>query len=130
VLLLSPTARIGGMMTGGLGKTDVGNEAAIGGASLAFFHAVCAQDEKPPCFRFPPHRALDAFEALLASAPGVTLLSGPMNADEFAAAHTMTPLQRSSTPDDIARAVLFLVDEAPYVTGHILNVDGGRSAHL
>jgi len=40
------------------------------------------------------------------------------------------PLRRVGDPDDIARAVLFLVDEAPYVTGHILNVDGGRSAHL
>jgi pteridine reductase len=40
------------------------------------------------------------------------------------------PLRRVGDPDDIARAVLFLVDDAPYVTGHILNVDGGRSAHL
>ncbi|MBU3693611.1 MAG: pteridine reductase [Rhodocyclaceae bacterium] len=40
------------------------------------------------------------------------------------------PLRRVGDPDDIARAVLFLVDDAPYVTGHIINVDGGRSAHL
>jgi len=58
-------------------------------------------------------------------APGVTLLSGPMSADEFAAAHTMTPLQRSSTPDDIARAVRFLI-ESPAITGTTLLVDGGQ----
>ncbi|MBC8058161.1 MAG: SDR family oxidoreductase [Rhizobiales bacterium] len=58
-------------------------------------------------------------------APGVTLLSGPMNADEFAAAHKMTPLQRSSTPEDIARAVRFLI-ESPAITGTTLLVDGGQ----
>jgi len=58
-------------------------------------------------------------------APGVTLLSGPMNADEFAAAHKMTPLQRSSTPDDIARAVRFLI-ESKAITGTTLLVDGGQ----
>ena len=43
-------------------------------------------------------------------------------------AHTL--LKRDGSPDDIARAVLFLVKDAPYVTGVILPVDGGRSASL
>jgi pteridine reductase len=38
-----------------------------------------------------------------------------------------TPLQRSGSPEDIARAVLFFAAEAPFVTGQILAVDGGRS---
>jgi NAD(P)-dependent dehydrogenase (short-subunit alcohol dehydrogenase family) len=58
-------------------------------------------------------------------APGVTLPSGPMTADEFAAAHRLTPLQRSSTPADIAHAVRFLI-ESPAVTGTTLLVDGGQ----
>jgi len=33
-------------------------------------------------------------------------------------------------PDDIARAVAFLVIDAPYVTGQILAVDGGRNVHI
>jgi len=57
--------------------------------------------------------------------PGVTLLSGPMDEAEFAAAHRLTPLQRSSTPEDIAGAVHFLL-EAPAITGHTLLVDGGQ----
>ncbi|GCL63929.1 SDR family oxidoreductase [Pseudaquabacterium pictum] len=57
--------------------------------------------------------------------PGVTLVSGPMDEAEFAAAHRLTPLQRSSTPDDIAGAVRFLL-EAPAVTGTTLLVDGGQ----
>lgn len=36
-------------------------------------------------------------------------------------------LKRQGRPEDIAGAVLFLVRDAPYVTGQILAVDGGRS---
>ncbi|MCE5180945.1 MAG: pteridine reductase [Betaproteobacteria bacterium] len=43
-------------------------------------------------------------------------------------AHTL--LKREGTPDDIARAVSYLIKDAPYVTGTILPVDGGRSASL
>jgi NAD(P)-dependent dehydrogenase (short-subunit alcohol dehydrogenase family) len=58
-------------------------------------------------------------------APGVTLPSGPMDAGESAAAHRMTPLARSSTPEDVARAVHFLL-ESPAITGTTLLVDGGQ----
>lgn len=37
-----------------------------------------------------------------------------------------TVLRREGAPDDIANAVLFFVRDATYVTGQILNVDGGR----
>ena len=40
-----------------------------------------------------------------------------------------TPLGRTGTPEDIAQAVHFLAC-APYVTGQILAVDGGRSIFL
>jgi NAD(P)-dependent dehydrogenase (short-subunit alcohol dehydrogenase family) len=80
--------------------------------------------------------ALEAASTLLAQAlapvlrvagvaPGVTLLSGPMNAQEFATSHRMTPLGRSSTPADVARAVRFLL-ESPAITGTTLLVDGGQ----
>lgn len=38
-----------------------------------------------------------------------------------------TALGHEGVPDDIARAVLFLVEDAGYITGHVLTVDGGRS---
>jgi NAD(P)-dependent dehydrogenase (short-subunit alcohol dehydrogenase family) len=80
--------------------------------------------------------ALDAATTLLAQAlaprvrvvgvaPGVTLPSGPMTDGEFARAHALTPLARSSTPADVARAVRFLI-ESPAVTGATLLVDGGQ----
>ncbi|WP_223448962.1 pteridine reductase [Pseudomonas sp. BF-R-19] len=41
-----------------------------------------------------------------------------------------TLLKRTGEPQDIARTVLFLMADAPYISGQILAVDGGRSAHL
>jgi len=38
-----------------------------------------------------------------------------------------TALKRSGSPDDIASAALFFAAEAPYVTGQVIAVDGGRS---
>jgi len=38
-----------------------------------------------------------------------------------------TPLQRAGTPEDIAGAVLWLLRDAPFVTGEIIRVDGGRA---
>lgn len=43
-------------------------------------------------------------------------------------AHTL--LGRIGAPSDIARTVRFLLFDAPYITGQIIPVDGGRSAHL
>ncbi|MHC4611224.1 MAG: SDR family oxidoreductase [Planctomycetota bacterium] len=37
------------------------------------------------------------------------------------------PLGRPGTPEDIASAVRFLVEHGDYITGQIINVDGGRS---
>jgi pteridine reductase len=42
--------------------------------------------------------------------------------------HTL--LRRTGEPDDVARAVYYLIAEAPYVTGQIIAVDGGRSINL
>ena len=41
-----------------------------------------------------------------------------------------TLLKRLGDPQDIARAVYFLAAEAPYVTGQIIAVDGGRSINI
>jgi pteridine reductase len=43
-------------------------------------------------------------------------------------AHTL--LKREGEPDDIARTVQFLIANAPYITGQIISVDGGRSVNL
>jgi pteridine reductase len=38
-----------------------------------------------------------------------------------------TALKRAGSPQDIARTALFLIRDAPYITGQIIPVDGGRS---
>ena len=38
-----------------------------------------------------------------------------------------TPLKRAGRPEDVASAVLWLLRDAPFVTGQIIRVDGGRS---
>jgi NAD(P)-dependent dehydrogenase (short-subunit alcohol dehydrogenase family) len=58
-------------------------------------------------------------------APGITLTSGEQTEAGFAKAHTKTPLGRSSTPEDVAAAVVYLA-RAQAVTGSTLLVDGGQ----
>jgi pteridine reductase len=43
-------------------------------------------------------------------------------------AHTL--LKREGEPDDIAKAVQFLMCDAPYITGQVIAVDGGRSVNI
>lgn len=38
-----------------------------------------------------------------------------------------TPLERAGSPEDVAGAVRWLLRDAPFVTGHIIAVDGGRT---
>lgn len=41
-----------------------------------------------------------------------------------------TLLKRVGEPEDVAKAVKFLISDAPFITGHVLAVDGGRSLNL
>jgi pteridine reductase len=43
---------------------------------------------------------------------------------------SQTLLKKIGEPKDIAKAVKFLVADAPFITGHVLAVDGGRSLNL
>ncbi|MEO8157101.1 MAG: SDR family oxidoreductase [Betaproteobacteria bacterium] len=58
-------------------------------------------------------------------APGITLVSGQQTADGFARAHRMAPLGHSSTPEDVAGAVRYIVS-AGALTGTTIVVDGGQ----
>lgn len=61
-------------------------------------------------------------------APGAVLLPEAQdNAETHDDMVARTPLQRAGEPADVAGAVLFLLRDAPYITGQIVPVDGGRS---
>ncbi|MDE2307999.1 MAG: pteridine reductase [Xanthomonadaceae bacterium] len=61
-------------------------------------------------------------------APGAVLWPG--DGKPYADQQAMlarTPLQHAGTPGDVAGAVLWLLRDAPFVTGQIIRVDGGRT---
>ncbi len=61
-------------------------------------------------------------------APGPVLWpEGDMNESRKREIIDMTALKRPGTPEDVARTALFLAKDAPYITGQIIAVDGGRS---
>src|SRR5690606_25111275 len=43
---------------------------------------------------------------------------------------SQTLLKRIGEAEDVARAVRFLIQDAPYMTGQVIAVDGGRSLNL
>ncbi len=62
-------------------------------------------------------------------APGAILWPSQeqLSDEEKAALLAKIPQQTLGTPEDIARTALFLLDDAPYINGQILAVDGGLS---
>ncbi len=60
-----------------------------------------------------------------AIAPGAVLPPDDFSEERLRALAAAIPLKRLGTPDDVVQAVLYLA-KAPFVTGQILIVDGGR----
>ena len=58
-------------------------------------------------------------------APGLTLTSHMLSDDKFAQLHALSPLGRSSTPEDVAATVKFALENQS-ITGTTLLVDGGQ----
>lgn len=66
VVLVEPGRHLGGMSSGGLGWTDFGNKAAIGGLSLDFYKRVGkVHGESEPAWRFEPSAAERVFSELV-----------------------------------------------------------------
>ncbi len=68
-----------------------------------------------------------------AVAPGPVLW--PVDNEQFDEVYrqrviSQTLLKRIGESDDIAKAVRFLIQDAPYITGQVIAVDGGRSVYL
>ena len=52
VVLIEPTRRIGGLSTGGLGQTDIGNKAAIGGIAREFYQGIKRHYDDPAAWKW------------------------------------------------------------------------------
>ncbi len=61
VLLIEPTRRLGGLSSGGLGQTDIGNKYAISGLSRDFYRRIGQHYGRFEQWTFEPHVALDLF---------------------------------------------------------------------
>lgn len=70
-------------------------------------------------------QALSPLVRVVGVAPGLTLTSHMLGAEQFQALHTLSPLGRSSTPEDVANTVVFALHNRS-ITGTTLLVDGGQ----
>src|SRR4051812_45859071 len=52
VVIVSPDKHLGGLSSGGLGFTDTGNKAVIGGLSREFYHRVWLHYDKPEAWKW------------------------------------------------------------------------------
>src|SRR3978361_890256 len=68
VLLIEPGIRLGGLTTGGLGYTDIGNKYAIKGLSLDFYRKIGQHYGNFEQWVFEPHVAENIFLAYLKKA--------------------------------------------------------------
>lgn len=75
VRVLEPTPWIGGMVAGGLSRTDVGREETVGGFAREFFTAAAAAKPGTPMWYAEPHVNLATFRAMAEEA-GVEVVAG------------------------------------------------------
>lgn len=68
VILIEPSNRLGGLTTGGLGQTDIGNKYAVGGLSLDFYRRIGQHYGKFEQWTFEPHVAKELFEQYIKAA--------------------------------------------------------------
>ena len=69
--------------------------------------------------------ALAPLVRVVGVAPGLTLTSHMLSDEKFKALHALSPLGRSSTPQDVCATVLFALTNQS-ITGTTLLVDGGQ----
>ena len=68
VILIEPSNRLGGLTTGGLGQTDIGNKYAVAGLSLDFYRRIGQHYGKFEQWTFEPHVAKELFEQYIKEA--------------------------------------------------------------
>lgn len=105
--------------------TDVGGERAVGGyAHYSVSKGALIMLTRALAVELAPHVRVNAVS------PGAVAFPEGLDMAAREALLQRIPLGREGRVEDVARAVVFLAREAPYVTGQVLSVDGGWSARL
>jgi pteridine reductase len=105
--------------------TDIGGERAVSHyAHYGISKAGMIMLTKQLAVELAPHIRVNGIS------PGTVSFPESFTPEQRASHLQRVPIGHEGTPEDIAKTVLFLVRDAPYITGHILTVDGGRSARL
>ena len=105
--------------------TDIGGERAVSHYShYSVSKAGLVMLTRALAVELAPHVRVNAIS------PGVVAF--PEHFDEAARKEVLdrVPMGREGSVEDVARTVVFLAREAPYLTGQVIAVDGGRSAQL
>ncbi len=74
-VIVEPGRHLGGLTSGGLGATDIGNKKAIGGISREFYRRLGRHYGQEESWTFEPHVAEDAYKAMVAEA-GIPVVYG------------------------------------------------------
>ncbi|WP_224244774.1 SDR family NAD(P)-dependent oxidoreductase [Hyalangium gracile] len=105
--------------------TDIGGERAESHyAHYSVSKAALLMLTRALAVELAPHVRVNAIS------PGVVAFPESFDAAARASILQRIPMGREGSVEDVARVVLFLAREAPYITGQVLTVDGGRSAQL
>ena len=105
--------------------TDIGGERPVSGfAHYAVSKAGLIMLTRALAVELAPHVRVNGIS------PGVVAFPESTPSAEREAILGRVPMGREGSVEDVARVVLFLAREAPYITGQVLAVDGGWSARL
>jgi pteridine reductase len=105
--------------------TDIGGERAVSHfAHYSVSKAALIMLTRALAVELAPHVRVNAVS------PGVAAFPESFDAAAREAVLQHIPMGREGSVEDIARVVVFLAREAPYITGQVVAVDGGRSAQL
>lgn len=105
--------------------TDVGGERAESHfAHYSVSKAALIMLTRALAVELAPHIRVNAVS------PGVVAFPESFDAAAREAVLQRVPMGREGSVEDIGRVVVFLAREAPYITGQVVAVDGGRSARL
>ncbi|HEY3319681.1 MAG TPA: FAD-dependent oxidoreductase [Planctomycetota bacterium] len=113
VILIEPGRHLGGLSSGGLGETDIGNKMVIGGLSRDFYKRIGKAYGKEEAWKFEPSVAEKVFDILVAENKIRVLKGYRLSAVEKNAAHITRVFLEPAPTDDINAPITNLPQKQP-----------------